>query len=153
MKHSMRNGGTGLVWSVPRPRFDNVLFRKKNGARGTGWAWSIPRPHSGKFFSRGQRGEAVKFAPVTPDIADLQTVTVQQRFGVQGWQTAKSQPYMTIQEPVTPATTYFSPMDESYGSHSPEFGEPAPTSYSGYYVDNTYHADSNYFTYNTYNTR
>jgi hypothetical protein len=50
-----------LAWYSGRASLNHSI---KNG--GTGSAWTIPRPRSGKFFYRGNRGGTTEFSPVIP---------------------------------------------------------------------------------------
>lgn len=117
-----------LAWYSGRASLKRSI---KNG--GTGSAWTIPRLRSGKFFHRGNRRGAAEFSAVTQSAPAWQTTAygggsfpssnmeAQQQFVPQGWQMAK-EPYVTTNEAVTPAPTYVS-IDDNYGIPSPEIEE------------------------------
>jgi hypothetical protein len=124
-----------LAWYSGRASLNHSI---KNG--GTGSAWTIPRPRSGKFFYRGKRGNrgnrggATEFPPVIPSTPAWQTTAhdggflpssnteAQQQFAHQGWQMAKEEPFVTTNEAVTPAPTYIS-IGDNYGIPTPGAGE------------------------------
>lgn len=121
-----------LAWYGGRASLNH---RIKNG--GTNSVWNIPRPRSGKFFSRGSRG-TTEFTPVTPSTPAWQTAAyggaispnaeAQQQFPHQGWQMAKKEPGVTVNETATPDPTYIS-IGDDYGWPSPETGGTVPMRY------------------------
>jgi hypothetical protein len=118
-----------LAWYGGRASLNHSI---KNG--GTGSAWTIPRPRSGKFFYRGNRGGATEFSPVIPSPPAWQTTAhdggffpssnteAQQQFAHQARQMAKEEPFATTNEAVTPAPTYIS-IGDNYGIPTPGAGE------------------------------
>ncbi|MCJ1383187.1 hypothetical protein MMC17_006300 [Xylographa soralifera] len=99
LRHSIKNGGTGLTWTIFRPR-------------------------SCMFFSRDDRRAATKFSPLSPSTSAWQTSAYgggfiptsnaeeQQRFEQQRWQMGEKAPAVTISEAVSPAPTYISIGDD-----------------------------------------
>jgi hypothetical protein len=118
-----------LAWYSGRASLNHSI---KNG--GTGSAWTIPRPRSGKFFYRGNRGGATEFSPVIPSTPAWQTTAheggffpssnteAQQQFANQGWQMAKKELFVTTNEAVMPAQTYIS-IGDNDGIPTPGAGE------------------------------
>ena len=104
-KHSIKNSGTGSVWTIPRPR-------------------------PGKFFSRHSPGWTTKFSPLTPSTPAWKTTAYEagvfqspdmeshQQSTPQGWQMENKEPFVAVNEATTPAPTYISMGNDS--------GIPAP---------------------------
>jgi hypothetical protein len=142
-----------LAWYTGRASLNRSI---KNG--GTGSAWAIPRPRSGKFFTRRKGGGTTEFSPVTPNTPAWQNTgyeggyfpapnpqmqqqfayqteggyfqspnsEVQRQFTRQDGQMAQKEPFVITHEAVTPAPTYI-PMDGNYGISTPRAEERVPT--------------------------
>lgn len=103
---------TAMAWFGGR---ESAKRSMKNGRAGS--VWSVPRPRSAKFFSRGSRRRTVEFSPVTPNTPAWESTAyegaspdteVQQHFAQQGWQMVKKEPFVALDEAVTPSPTYIS---------------------------------------------
>jgi hypothetical protein len=167
-----------LAWYGGRASLNRSI--KEGGA---GSAWTIPRPRSGKFFTRRKGGRTTEFSPVTPNTPAWQNTgyeggyfptpnpqmqqqfahqpeggyfqssspqmqqqfahqpeggyfhnpnsEAQRQFTRQDWQMAQKEPFVITHEAVTP--TYIS-MDDNYGIPSPRAEERVgsqPTIYEG----------------------
>jgi hypothetical protein len=162
-----------LAWYTGRASLNRSI---KNG--GTGSAWAIPRPRSGKFFTRRKGGGTTEFSPVTPNTPAWQNTgyeggyfpapnpqmqqqfayqteggyfqgpnpqmqqqfahqpeggyfqspnsEVQRQFTRQDGQMAQKEPFVITHEAVTPAPTYIS-MDGNYSIPTPRAEDRVPT--------------------------
>ncbi|MCJ1390596.1 hypothetical protein MMC18_003456 [Xylographa bjoerkii] len=127
LRHSIKNGGTGLVWPTSCPR-------------------------SYKFFSRNNRRGATEFSPLPPSTSAWQSsaygggfspsldAEIQQQFEQQRWQKAEKATVVTTTEAVSPAPTYIS-IGDDYGVPTPRARETdgirdntgsRPTMYEGF---------------------
>ncbi|KIM98650.1 hypothetical protein OIDMADRAFT_147096 [Oidiodendron maius Zn] len=100
VKHSIKNGETGSIWTIPRPR-------------------------PGKFFSRHSPGWTTKFSPLTPSTPAWKTTEYEagvfqspgmesnQQSSPQGWQMENKEPFVAVNEAAMPAPTYISMSDDS----------------------------------------
>lgn len=162
-----------LAWYGGRASLNRSI---KNG--GTGSAWTIPRPRSGKFFTRRKGGRTTEFSPVTPNTPAWQNTgyeggyfptpnqqmqrqfapqpeggyfqspnpqmqqqfahqpeggyfespnsEAQRQFTRQDWQMAQKEPFVITHEAVTPTPTYIS-IGDNDGIPNPRAEERAST--------------------------
>ena len=106
--------------------------RLKNSGKGS--VWTTPRPRPGKIFSRGIRGirgGTTEFSPVNPNTPAWENTAYGGGFFATahpGWETQKEEPYVSVDETVTPVTTYAS-IGEDYGMPITGVGQTNDTRY------------------------